>query len=145
MLDDALRGVVSVMAAARDPWWVIGSAAVHLHGADTTVADVDILTSGADGVRLLDRLGVAPTANVESLRFRSRPYARLFIAALPIEIMGDLHVRTAGTWCPVRPQTRVRRGDVFIPDRAEMIAILRTFGREKDMRRVALLAAGDPS
>lgn len=53
--------------------------------------------------------------------------------------MADLELCTADGWQPVRPLTRVARGGVFVPDREELRAILRAFGREKDLARAALL------
>ena len=55
MLDATLARVAAAMAqaGARDHWWIIGSAAVVLHGVDTSVADVDLLLSPADAERLL--------------------------------------------------------------------------------------------
>lgn len=139
MFDAALAQVAAALRPARDPWWVIGSAAVRLHGGDTSVADIDVLTSARDAVRLLDTWPGAVTIGDASARFRSHPFARLDGAALPVEVMADLELCTANGWQPVRPVTRVARGGVFVPDRDELRAILRSFGREKDFARAALL------
>lgn len=129
------------MAAARDPWWVIGSAAVWLHDRATTVADVDVLASVCDADRLFGlRQRVADPAD---RLFRSARFGSVATDALPIEIMADLCVKADGTWRPVTPRTRcaVQAGNavVFMPGRVELIGILRLFGRPKDAARAALL------
>jgi len=44
-LSASLKAVGTIMDAACDPWWIIASGAVALHGADTgQVADVDALS-----------------------------------------------------------------------------------------------------
>ncbi|MEH3104079.1 MAG: hypothetical protein PGN12_09265 [Sphingomonas phyllosphaerae] len=139
MFDAALVQVATALRDARDPWWVIGSAAVRLHGGDTSVADIDVLTSAQDAERLLETWAGAATIGGASDRFRSHPFARLDGAALPVEVMADLELRTESGWQRVRPLTRVARGDVFVPDRDELRAILRAFGRGKDLARAALL------
>ncbi|MEH3100784.1 hypothetical protein [Sphingomonas adhaesiva] len=144
MLDDALRAVAAAMATARDPWWVIGSAAVRLHGVETPVADIDVLTSVADGEAIVAAWRRGVVIGAADHRFRSTPFARLDGAALPIEIMAGLHVHRDGAWRPVLPRSRVVHGGFPVPDRAELIAILRLFGRPKDMRRAALLGAARP-
>ncbi len=141
MFDAALEQVATALRSAHDPWWVIGSAAVRLHGGKTSVADIDVLTNARDAVQLIDTWPGAVTIGTASAQFRSHPFARLDGAALPVEVMADLELWTADGWQPVRPLTRVMRGDVFVPDRDELRAILRTFGREKDLARAALLDA----
>jgi hypothetical protein len=47
-LGETLARVADALAEARQPWWIIGSAAVALHGADVTVGDVDVLLGEAD-------------------------------------------------------------------------------------------------
>jgi hypothetical protein len=141
MLDATLARVAAAMAqaGARDHWWIIGSAAVVLHGVDTSVADVDLLLSPADAERLLAVWPGAVATGTASERFRSHPYARLDGAPLPVEIMAGLEVCVDGMWQAVRPVTRAARGEVVVPGRAEMVDILQMFGREKDLRRAAAL------
>jgi hypothetical protein len=47
-LGETLARVADALAGARHPWWIIGSAAVALHGADVTVGDVDVLLGEED-------------------------------------------------------------------------------------------------
>lgn len=138
LLTTTLSQVAAALRAAHDPWWVIGSAAVWLHGVGTAVSDVDVLTSASDARAML---AAWPDAVIGAAgeRFRSQPYARLPGRGLPIEIMAGLEVRVGHIWRAVRPMTRTARGGVFVPERAELVAILRLFGRDKDLRRAALL------
>lgn len=143
---NSLRQAAEAMAGTRDPWWVIGSAAVVLHGADTTVADIDLLTSERDAAAVDRRLGLGLRRGQGSALFRSALYGRWNAPPVPVEIMADLSVAAPdGAWHPLRPVTRlaVAIGDatVFVPDRLELIAILRRFGRTKDHDRAALLEA----
>jgi hypothetical protein len=151
---DALRLVIveavpELRRHCRDPWHVIGSAAVRLAGADATVADLDLLTSAADA----DRLAEAWAARRESAyrpagadRFRSR-FGRYRFAAMPVEVMGALELDPGDGWQPVTVGeatiVRVDGIDVPVPTIAEQIRILESFGRPKDLERAALLRALD--
>ncbi len=138
-LAETLDRVAGVLASAHDDWWVIGSAAVALHGAITDVSDIDILVSQRDGVTLMTRWHGGVTIGAASERFRSTPYARLAGAPLPIEVMGDLAVSVAGGWQRVVPATRIAIRGIFVPARTDLVDILYLFDRPKDRRRAALL------
>jgi len=57
-LSASLNAIGNVMAGADDPWWIIASAAVALHGADPGhVADVDVLLSIRDARRYCQTYG----------------------------------------------------------------------------------------
>ena len=129
-----LHDVAAALVDARAPWWVIGSAAVALHGGATTVADVDVLLALADAQALLARWDLAPTARPDAI-FRSTLFARWTGSSLPVELMAGLTVRGL----PIRPLTRVESGGVFVPARDELAALLRHFGRANDIARAALL------
>jgi len=139
MIAAALAQVAALLHPAREPWWVIGSAAVWLHGADTMVADIDLLMGEADAARLIADWPGGVTIGAPNDRFRSDRFARLEGAALPVEVMAGLRIRVDGRWCAVRPVTREARGGVFVPARAELVAILLAFGRAKDRMRAAML------
>ncbi len=144
-LAETLARLAGPLAGLSDPWWLIGSAAMAMHGAaPIVVADVDLLVSPADAAALIARLGLAPLA-AASDRFRSTPFARWTAPALAVEIMADFHVATAGGWVAVRPRTRVAVDvagrALFVPAVAELRAIGRLYGRPKDMARDRLLAA----
>ncbi|GAA0674308.1 hypothetical protein GCM10009102_27870 [Sphingomonas insulae] len=137
----ALSAVATVMRGARDPWWVIGSAAVALHGVVTDVADIDLLASAADAMDVVTRLGLAVDQRDPHPLFRSRIFAQWPRADRIVEIMGGLAIDERGIWQTVIPTTRVILGGVYVPDRADLMQILSRFGRAKDLERRRLLAA----
>lgn len=83
-----LRHVAAGLRDVNDPWWIIGSAAVVLHGGDTTVADVDVLTTAAGARAVCAAWGRVPGAAAPHERFASVVFERLMDAPLPIELMG---------------------------------------------------------
>ncbi len=143
-LEAGLVRAAEALGQPRDPWWVIGSAAVVLHGAETEVADIDLLLSERDAQGLLSQPGCMRIRTEPSPLFRSALFARWDGAGLPIELMAGLEVANAGAWVPVQPQTRVvvqvAGASVHVPDRAELGEILEMFGRPKDLARRTLLA-----
>ncbi|WP_298398280.1 hypothetical protein [Sphingobium sp.] len=144
-LQTTLEAVAAIMLDARHRWWVIGSAAVALHGAEPlTVADVDILLSPQDARLLLPRIGIVPGAGADHPDFRSTLFATWRDAALPVEFMAGFSYRRYGEWMPVAPRTRmammVGKAMVFVPERAELREIIQGFGRPKDWERAGLLA-----
>ena len=145
-LRQTLVMVAHAMREARDPWWVISSAAVALHGVvPITVADVDVMTSVEDARRVMTRLGVVPARESASLMFRSAVFGRWTAPPLMVEIMAGFHVANAAGWTEVIPRTRVpilvEEAIVYVPDRVELAEMLRLFGRPKDLERVRLLIA----
>ena len=61
MLDRATLALVAeTLADAEDDWWLVGGAAVALQGLDIAIADIDVLMSRRDVVRVIARLGIAP-------------------------------------------------------------------------------------
>lgn len=134
------------MAAARDPWWIISSAAVALHGADAgEVADVDVLLSEADARAILPGIGIECLPGPEHPAFRSGIFAAWTGTALPVEFMAEFSHFSGGAWVPVQPVTRkavdVGGATVFIPEPAELHAMLTGFGRPKDLVRARSLTA----
>lgn len=144
-LRQTLAMTIEVMRSARDPWWVISSAAVALHGvAWVEVGDVDVLMSSRDARRAVERLGVAPVDDAPSPMFHSAVFGRWTVPPLVVEIMADFHVATAEGWIAVVPLTRVpitvEGRVVWVPEREELVAMLRMFGRPKDLERARLLS-----
>ncbi|KQN71762.1 hypothetical protein [Sphingomonas sp. Leaf62] len=142
---DALARMAGVLRAATEPWWVIAGAAVALHSRrPVTVGDIDILI-GIEDVALIRELpGVRVRAPDDNGLFRSRFYAALEANGVEIECMAGFELHRAGRREQVRPRSRVfvEVGEglaVPVPDRADMVAMLTRFGREKDMARIALL------
>jgi hypothetical protein len=140
----ALASAADLAAGARDRWWVIGSAAAALHGAETgPVRDIDLLMSARDAATLLRANGVEPKPGAPDERFRSRVFGIVPLDPLPLEVMGGLHLRAAAGWSPLRLRTRERvrigDGEVFVPAAAELVRLFRRFGRDKDLARAAAL------
>ncbi len=133
--------VAEAAGALASPWWIIGSAAAVLAGLDEQVADVDLLTGEADAAYLLCEWGVEAQPPSPSPLFASTIFASVSVAPLPIEIMAGTRVR--GEALVPRTRVAVPWGDwrLYIPDVPEQIAILRRFGREKDLRRAERLEA----
>ena len=80
---------------------------------------------------------------MSSKLFRSSVFGTWSAPPLPVEIMGDLSLATPAGWRPVRPETReavaVEGQRLFVPAAGELIALLRSFGRPKDLARIRLL------
>ena len=145
-VEATLARLTVAMAEARDHWWLIGSAAVALHGADPgRIADIDVLLSEADARRILPALGLPVAPGRPDDRFASQVFASWRGAPLAVEFMAGLSQRVGGEWQSVLPKSRVEFAGqgwrAFVPDRDELKAILRSFGRPKDLRRLAALEA----
>lgn len=141
----SLKAIGTVMNDAYDPWWIIASAAVALHGADAGhISDVDVLLSVDDAMRILPALGVKPQKKEGHPIFRSRIFATWNDAPLPVEFMAGFCYRSGDDWLQVQPITRqtvkVDGVTVFIPARTELRRLLEGFGRPKDLLRVRQLA-----
>jgi hypothetical protein len=126
----------------RDPWWLIGSAALHVSGVpDIAVHDIDVLVTDADAVRLLAhwRERIDETFQPERTDlFRSR-FGRIGGFALPLEVMGNLELLRDGAWWPVWPADREVIEwlglTVPVPSLQAQCAILESFGRVKDLAK----------
>ena len=145
-LTASLQAAGEVMQAAHDPWWVIASGAVALHGADPgQVSDVDVLLSMEDAMRILPTLGIPTKPGAALANFRSAIFGTWHGPALPVEFMAGFSVRSGNAWVPVKPATRqcidVDGIALFVPDRAELHRLLISFGRPKDFERARRLAA----
>ena len=143
-LRQTLLMTADAMRDAQDPWWVISSAAVALHGVTPIeVGDVDLLVSVGDARRVMDRLRVVPIEDGASALFRSTLFGRWESPPLVVEIMAGFHVATDSGWTEVLPRTRVPmfvdERVVYVPDREELVEMLRLFGRPKDLERARLL------
>ncbi|KPF49104.1 hypothetical protein IP65_20430 [Novosphingobium sp. AAP1] len=142
----SLEAVAEVMENAQDPWWIIASAAVALHGADPgPVGDVDVLLSLRDARRIIPTLGLALHQGSHHAEFRSTIFATWREPPLPVEFMAGFHHCQGGRWRAIVPATRQRIAlggkTLFVPDLAELGNILQSFGRPKDLARAARLAA----
>ncbi len=138
--------VAEAMRDARDPWWVIASAAVALQGVTPIeVGDVDVVMSVGDARRLMDTLGITPIEDGASSLFRSTLFGQWETPPLVVEIMAGFHVETAAGWTEVLPRTRmpvlVEGSVVYVPEREELAGMLGLFGRPKDLERARLLTS----
>ena len=141
---NSLIGVAEQLRDAQDPWWIIGSVAVALHGGNPgTIADIDVITSRRDLDTLYERLPLTATPDTSKDFFLSERFGRWSEPELDVEFMTGLTVRVDGVWYPVEPQTRqafdLGGATVYAPEREELIAMLHQFGREKDLRRAATI------
>lgn len=148
-LHETLRAVAEVMDVAQDPWWIIGSAAVALHGAvGVTVADVDVLLSANDATRVLAGIGVQIRPGSDHADFRSEIFGTWLAHPLPVEFMAGFCHRRGGEWRAIHPITRqqvlVGNATLYLPAREELRAIIDSFGRPKDQERVWTLDAVIP-
>lgn len=145
-LGQALAMLAAAAAEAADEWWIIGSAAVMLHGgAVGHVKDVDLMMSAPDAKRLLQRAGVEPEVGTGTERFRSDVFGIWRKPPVPVEVFGGFSVADGAKWRDVALSTReaVTVGDarVYVPERRELVRLLRLFGRPKDIERVRLLGS----
>jgi hypothetical protein len=142
-LATALGLVAEAAREARDPWWVIGSAAVALHGADVDVGDIDLLMSRTDAAWLLASQEVAVAPGAPDVRFRSDVFGRWICGSYTVEVMGGFHVRDGADWRELVPSSRagfaVGATRLFAPSVEELIGICGLFGRPKDFQRQMLL------
>ncbi|NBW74720.1 MAG: hypothetical protein EBR34_02880 [Sphingomonadaceae bacterium] len=145
-----LEALEPAINLARHPWWILGSAAAALHGADLDeIRDVDVLLDRRDCPAVFEQLDLAVVAGQGDGQFSSAVFQRWNQAALPVELFADFKLHRGGAWHPVLPQTRMaaQAGEVtvYIPERSELIAMLRQFGRPKDLLRIAALSPSGPS
>jgi len=136
--------LLQVSEAARSfesPWWIIGSAAARLVGAEISdMRDIDLLADENDVRRLL---AVWPGEAAVDVRpdpqFRSRIFRRFEFMPAPVEAFGGFEMCVDGDWRTVRPKTRLAVAGVFVPDALEQIELLTLMARPKDAPRVAAL------
>lgn len=139
-----LRRIADEAAAAKDDWWIIGSAAIALHGgAVGPVKDVDLLMSERDAAALLRRAGIEPAPGTPDALFHSRVRGTWDAPPVPVDVMGGFSFATADGWREPALATReaIAVGDrqLYAPAVAELKALLLSFGRAKDRARTALL------
>jgi hypothetical protein len=133
-----------VVSDAADEWWIIGSTAVALHGANVSpIRDVDLLMSASDADQLLKRVSGRRRAGKPSTQFRSDVFGIWDAPPLPVEIMGGFSHYTPEGWNPIELATREHRSidgcELFVPSLPELRAMLLSFGRPKDLERARLL------
>ncbi len=145
-LAETLRQIADAAESAQDDWWLIGSAAVALHGgAVGALKDVDLLMSERDAAALLRRAGIEPAAGVPDAMFHSAVRGSWEGPPVPVDVLGGFTFAAAEGWQALALTTReaiaVVDRTVYVPAVAELKALLLSFGREKDLARAALLDA----
>ena len=148
MTDELARTLAMIAQVAQgsaDPWWIIGSAAVLLHGGKVDrIKDVDLMMSAADAAGFVERTGVSLRRGSGDGRFRSGVIGIWELPPVPVEAFGGLEVLTSGEWRPVmlasRKAVTVGGAELFVPSVEELVALLHLFGRPKDLERARLLS-----
>lgn len=143
-IDTTLRLCAEFLHPTTEPWWIIGSTAVALHGADPgPINDIDILVSHKDAEMLAERWQCSDQSDSNSNRFRSCLLLQPELNSFPVQVMAGLEFRNGGIWQALTPKTRQkirhRRTSLFVPERPELIQMLLGFGRKKDIQRAKLL------
>ncbi|KVK73678.1 hypothetical protein [Burkholderia sp. MSMB1498] len=140
-----LLAVPAMTAMFRDPWCVIGSAALALYGVDVAPKDIDVLTSVRDADAAIAHWAASRRAEfrpADGARFRSR-FARFGFAPLDVEVMGRLEVNDGRAWREVVVDSMryvaVANVEVPVPSPLALERMLTLFGRRKDLERAALL------
>ena len=96
-LTRTLAMTAEAAAGAGDEWWIIGSAAVVLHGRSLErVEDVDLLMSAADADAFLNQVGEVPRSGAPSDRFRSTVFGIWREPPIPVEVMGGFSLAGGG-------------------------------------------------
>jgi hypothetical protein len=145
-LTETLIMLAQAAQGAKDPWWVIGSAAVALHGRDVSdVKDVDLMMSARDAEAFLNRVGGERGGVEPSERFRSAVFGVWKEPPVPVEAFGGFALAMDGAWREVSFSTRERvtvgGAQLYVPSAKELIRLLHLFGRAKDLERAGLLGA----
>jgi hypothetical protein len=143
-LSQTLAMVAEAASAAASDWWIIGSAAVVLHGRDVPrVRDVDLMMSAADAEQFLRRVGGQARPTGAHDRFRSLIFGLWTEPPVPVEVFGGFALATEHGWREVSLSTRecVKIGGqrLFVPAAEELMRLLKMFGRPKDLERVRIL------
>ncbi|GAA4041403.1 hypothetical protein GCM10022213_09500 [Parerythrobacter jejuensis] len=136
--------VTRVMGEMQDEWWIIGSAAVALHGADPgPVADIDILLSERDASQLFPQLGIPIAPGGAHHQFASTVFGIWNDPPISVEFMAGLRVMRDSRMQDLQLHTRtpVTAGTVlvYVPTRPELEGMLRLFDRPKDAARLGAL------
>ena len=141
-LAETLVALANQLTYARDPWWVIGSAAAVLHGlAGIAVGDVDVVLGAHDARRIVSDLGLEGVDDGGTDIFRSEVFARWDGPPLKVEFLGGLRVRGDPIEIAAREPVLVGGATVYVPSLDELVRILRLFARPKDIARADALAA----
>ena len=145
-LERLLGELGEALRHCRDPWWLIGSAAMALHGArGIEVRDIDLLLSRRDARERLEERGIAAAPGREDGLFHSEVFGTWTSAGFRVEMFGGFRLRRGSGWVEILPSSRVELeaggSAVHAPSVEELIRLGRLFGRPKDAEREPLLLA----
>ena len=139
-LHDALPQIARTV---RDPWWIIGSAAMALAGIPGIVPqDIDVLCSRNDALRLreawIDHVD-AQFQPADEARFRSA-FSRFTHLPMPLEVMGGLEVMTPSGWQALRVHDDLRLDIADILALGLTEGLIRSAGFPQQVEVLAALA-----
>src|SRR6476661_4984183 len=98
-LSQTLAMIAAAAQSATDRWWLIGSAAVVLHGGSVeAVKDVDLMMSPSDAEAFLRRTGGHVGGAQPSNRFRSKIFGVWSAPPVPIEVFGGFRLAADRQW-----------------------------------------------
>ena len=143
--DETLERTADLLNRARVRWMVVGGAAMVLHGLEQgPVADIDIILPAVDAGELADRYCWQNHADTRSARFRSELRLQPELGPVPVDLLGGFRIRGGDGWVSVQPgetrRVRVGAQPVFLPTLPRLAHLFWLCGREKDLRRAALIA-----
>lgn len=137
----ALKLLAGLMAEAHQSWWLIGPAAVGLHGGEPgTFRRFEVIVSPGDARRLAETRGLTLERGPATPLKRARKSLTLPLGGFEAQVMYGVEQHAGGRWVAVLPTTRVGvdLGDgrmIYTPEPAELAAILRQTGRGRDIAR----------
>jgi hypothetical protein len=149
-LAETLRLIVPRLDASGCRWTVIASAAVAIHtGNAEGVGDVDVLLDEPGAEAVFAALGLPLAAGAGTDRFRSRLFGTWHGAPMAVELFAGFELCRDGVWQDVRVEDckEVRFGTIraVVPAVDELRDMLRSFGRDKDLARAAMLSPSGQS
>lgn len=123
------------------PWWIIGSAALLLHGIDDVEArDIDLMLDADDAEALVKQPGFIRLPSGTDGLFVSHVYGRRDDLPMPVELMGGFSFRHPDGLRPVRIDAPVWRSGWPVASLPDLAAMFRLFDRPKDRVRLGLIA-----
>jgi len=136
-----LQETADFLSNTRDPWWILGSAAMALIGVDPgDIQDIDVLVSERDARSLMANYDLKNLADGGTERYRSNLFLTPNIGPVRVEVMSGYQIRTDGAWQSVAPVSRrainIGSAVIFVPDREDQADLLKRLGRPKDLERL---------
>lgn len=145
MLEQTLESTAQLLNQYSFSWMVIGGAAMVLYGLENApVDDIDIILPSRSAAFLCDQFALTNHADVRSSRFRSDYLLRPELGPVTVEILGGFQVSAKQGWIDISfCETQAfyaGKQKVFLPTKEALSLIFNLCGREKDIRRVALIS-----